>query len=146
MPRRHIGEPRYISIFLDLGTRWRWVVSYTPLPLYPRRNSPQYPLDRMGWPRVGLDAVQKRRNLHCRESNLSRPARSPPLYWLSYPDSSHQPGCLYLYPPILARQQLGKHVPAPMNIRNSRRIVGRVLWKESRRLVLPRTYCLFIGY
>jgi hypothetical protein len=27
--------------FLDLGTSWRWVVSFTPLPLYPR-----YPLDR----------------------------------------------------------------------------------------------------
>jgi hypothetical protein len=32
--------------FLDLGTSWRWVVSFTPLPLYPRGKSPRYPLDR----------------------------------------------------------------------------------------------------
>jgi hypothetical protein len=30
----------YTSTILDLGTRLRWVVSFTPLPLYPR-----YPLD-----------------------------------------------------------------------------------------------------
>jgi hypothetical protein len=32
--------------FLDLGTRWRWMVSFTPRPLYTRRKSPRYPLDR----------------------------------------------------------------------------------------------------
>jgi hypothetical protein len=31
---------------LDLGTRWRWVVSFTPRPLYPQGKSPRYPLDR----------------------------------------------------------------------------------------------------
>jgi hypothetical protein len=31
---------------LDLGTRWRWVVSFTPRPLYLQRKSPWYPLDR----------------------------------------------------------------------------------------------------
>jgi hypothetical protein len=30
----------------DLGTRWKWVVSFTPLLLYPWRNSLWYPLDR----------------------------------------------------------------------------------------------------
>jgi len=29
-----------------LGTRCRWVVSFTSLPLYPRRKFPWYPLDR----------------------------------------------------------------------------------------------------
>jgi hypothetical protein len=46
MPWRHMGEWRYSSTFLDLGTRWRWVVSFTPLPLYPRGKSSRYPLDR----------------------------------------------------------------------------------------------------
>jgi hypothetical protein len=32
--------------FLGLGTSWRWVVSFTPLPLYLRGKSPRYPLDR----------------------------------------------------------------------------------------------------
>jgi hypothetical protein len=32
--------------FLDLGTSWRLVVSFTPRPLYPRGKSPRYTLDR----------------------------------------------------------------------------------------------------
>jgi hypothetical protein len=32
--------------FLDLGTRWRLVVSFTPRPLYPWGKSPWYPMDR----------------------------------------------------------------------------------------------------
>jgi hypothetical protein len=39
-------ECRYNSTILDLGTRWRCVVSFTSLPLYPRENSPKYLLDR----------------------------------------------------------------------------------------------------
>jgi len=31
---------------LNLDTRWRWVVRFTLRPLYSRRKSPQYPLDR----------------------------------------------------------------------------------------------------
>jgi hypothetical protein len=46
MPWRHIGEWRYNSTILYLGTRWRLLVSFTPLPLYPRGKSPRYPLDR----------------------------------------------------------------------------------------------------
>jgi hypothetical protein len=30
----------------DLGTRWRWMVTFTPRQLYPQGNSPWYPLDR----------------------------------------------------------------------------------------------------
>jgi len=32
--------------FLDLSTRWRWVVSFTTRPLCPQVKSPWYPLDR----------------------------------------------------------------------------------------------------
>jgi hypothetical protein len=31
---------------LDIGTIWRWVVSFTPRPLYPQGKSSCYPLDR----------------------------------------------------------------------------------------------------
>jgi hypothetical protein len=31
---------------LDLGTRWRWVVSFTHRPLFPQGKNPSYPLDR----------------------------------------------------------------------------------------------------
>jgi hypothetical protein len=40
------GEDVQLHSFFDLGTRWRWVVSFTPLPLYPQGKSPWYPLDR----------------------------------------------------------------------------------------------------
>jgi hypothetical protein len=42
-----MGEWRYSSTILDLGTRWRWVVSFKPQPLWPGGNSPWFPLDRM---------------------------------------------------------------------------------------------------
>jgi hypothetical protein len=32
--------------FLDLCTSWKWMISFTPRPLYPRRKSPRHPLDR----------------------------------------------------------------------------------------------------
>jgi hypothetical protein len=44
MPWRRVGEWRYSSTYLDLGTRWRWVISFTSLPLYPRGKSCRYPL------------------------------------------------------------------------------------------------------
>jgi hypothetical protein len=69
-----MNEWRYSSIILDLGTRWRWVVSFTSLPLYPR-----YSLIG-GWvaPRAGLDAGEKRKVLHFRELNPGRPVRRSP--------------------------------------------------------------------
>jgi hypothetical protein len=45
------------SRFIDLGTSWSWVVSFTLLSLYPQGNSHSYPLDsRLGCPqsRSGL--------------------------------------------------------------------------------------------
>jgi hypothetical protein len=45
-PWRRMGSGCVGPHFLDLGTSWRRVVSFTPLPLYPRGKSPRYPLDR----------------------------------------------------------------------------------------------------
>jgi hypothetical protein len=39
-----MGEWRYSSTILDLGTRWRLVVSFTPMPLYPLGYSPPLPI------------------------------------------------------------------------------------------------------
>jgi hypothetical protein len=47
---------------LDLGTRWRWVVSFTPRPPYLQGKSPWYPLDRrLGGPqsRSGCGGEEK---------------------------------------------------------------------------------------
>jgi hypothetical protein len=40
------GVEVYLHAFFDLGTRWRWVVSFTSRPHYPQGKSPRYPLDR----------------------------------------------------------------------------------------------------
>jgi hypothetical protein len=42
---------------LDLGTRRRWAVSFTPRPLYPQGKNLLYPLDRR------LDGTQSRSGL-----------------------------------------------------------------------------------
>jgi hypothetical protein len=47
---------------IDLGTGWRWVVSFTPRLLYPKGNSLLYTLDRrLGGPqsRSGHDGEEK---------------------------------------------------------------------------------------
>jgi hypothetical protein len=71
MPRKRGREWRYSSTILDLCTRWRIVVSFTPRPLYLKGESPRYPLGR----RLG---VPHSRYGRCEEKNLS-PAgnRSP---------------------------------------------------------------------
>jgi hypothetical protein len=77
--------------FLDLGTSWRRVVSFMPLPLYPRERDPGTHFIG-GWvdPRAGLDDMEKWKFLPYRDSNSplpGRPARSQSLYRLSYPGS-----------------------------------------------------------
>jgi hypothetical protein len=70
-----MGEWRYSSTILDLGIRRRWVISFTPPS--PRERAPG--THRIGgWvgPIAGLDAVEKRKIVHCQESNMGRPARS----------------------------------------------------------------------
>jgi hypothetical protein len=49
-----MGEWRYSSIIFDLDTRWKWVVSFTPRPLYLRWRSPRNAFDRR------LGGLQKR--------------------------------------------------------------------------------------
>jgi hypothetical protein len=83
MPWRHMGEWRYSSTILYLGTTWNWLVSFTSLPLYPQVNNPLYPLDRR------LGGLQSRSGRCGEEENLSLPwtelgTSSPSLYRLSY--------------------------------------------------------------
>jgi hypothetical protein len=66
-----MGEWRYSSIILDLGTRWRWVVSFTTLPRYPRGRGPRYPLDRR------LGEPQSRSGRCGEEKNLALPGIEP---------------------------------------------------------------------
>jgi hypothetical protein len=76
---------------LDLDTSLRWVISFTPRPLYTReRDRGTHWIG--GWvgPRAGLDAAEKRKflilpGLELRP--LGRPARSQSLYRQHYPGS-----------------------------------------------------------
>jgi hypothetical protein len=65
-----MGEWRYSSTFLDIGTSWKCVAASRPCRFIPGEGSAGTHSigDRVG-PRAGLDAVEKRKILHCRESN-----------------------------------------------------------------------------
>jgi hypothetical protein len=82
-----MGEWRCISIFLELITRWSCefhasAALTTPPP--PRKSvlGTHWIGDWLGLG-VGLDAVENRKILHCRESNPGRPACRSSLYGLS---------------------------------------------------------------
>jgi hypothetical protein len=61
------GRGGIASRIIDLGTRWRWVVSFTPRPLYPQGKLPWYPLDRR------LDEPQNRSGHGGEEKNSQPP-------------------------------------------------------------------------
>jgi hypothetical protein len=77
--KTYCGSAGIAPRILDLGTRWRWVVSFTPRPLYPQGKSPYNLLDRrLGGPlsRSGRDGEEKNsqppsgnRTLEPRQSN-----------------------------------------------------------------------------
>jgi hypothetical protein len=59
-----MGKWRYSSTILDLSTRWRLVVSFTPLPLYFRRKSPHYPIERrLGGPKSRSGSCEEEKYL-----------------------------------------------------------------------------------
>jgi hypothetical protein len=54
-----MGELRFSATILDLGTRWRRVISFTPLPLYlAERVLGTHSIGSWVVPRAGLDAVE----------------------------------------------------------------------------------------
>jgi hypothetical protein len=63
------GSGRIDPHSLDLATRWGWMVSFTPRPLYPRGNSPgtHWIGDWVG-PTTGLDYMEKWKFLQHRNS------------------------------------------------------------------------------
>jgi hypothetical protein len=59
---------------LDLGTRWRWVVSFKPQPIYPQGKSPWYPLNSR------LGGLQSRSGHGGKEKNSQLlPGLEPPI-------------------------------------------------------------------
>jgi hypothetical protein len=85
--KTYVGGGCIDSHFLDLGTSWRWTVSFTFRPLYPRKRTPGTHWIGLVNTRAGLDDVEKRKflTLPGRELRLlDRPARSQLLYRLGY--------------------------------------------------------------
>jgi hypothetical protein len=85
LPGREPGPPRWESQRLtawaygtafDLGTSWRWVVSFTSLLVYPRGRSPRYPV--LVW------TAWRRENSWPYLYSNSDPSVVQPLYRLSY--------------------------------------------------------------
>jgi hypothetical protein len=83
------GSGGIAPFILDLGTRWRSVISFTPRPLYSQGKNPLYPLDRrLGGPQSRSGRGGEEKNSQpppgIETWNPDRPARSPALYRLSY--------------------------------------------------------------
>jgi len=57
------GNRGTTSLIFNLGTRWKWVVSFMTRPFYLRRRSPWWPLKVGGWvgPRSSLYVLEKRK-------------------------------------------------------------------------------------
>jgi hypothetical protein len=90
-PWRRMGSGCIDLHFLDLCTSWRWVVSFTPRPLYSRRKGPWYPWDRrLGGPLIRFGRHGEEKILDPTGTRTPTPrssARSWSLYRLSYPGS-----------------------------------------------------------
>jgi hypothetical protein len=95
---RHEGVwgSRYAdSYFIDLGTSWRWVVSFTPRPLSPPGKKPPVPIRKeAGWAPEPVRTTWRKflSLLGLERWPLGRPARRQSLYRL--PDSYY---CIVLF-------------------------------------------------
>jgi hypothetical protein len=69
-----LGSGDIAPCTLDLGTRWRWVVNFTPRPLYPREKAPC-----THW--IGSFVVPQSRSGHGAEEKNSQPLPTlePPI-------------------------------------------------------------------
>jgi hypothetical protein len=64
LPWRPIREWIYSSTIIELVTRWRWAVGFTPRQLFPREKSSRYALDRrLGGPQSPSGRCGEERNL-----------------------------------------------------------------------------------
>jgi hypothetical protein len=88
-PWRCIGERMYRSTFLDLGTIWRWVVTFTPRMLYSLGKCPWFPnYRRLSGPQSRSEQHGEVKILYPIGTRTPVPcssARSQSLYRLRYP-------------------------------------------------------------
>jgi hypothetical protein len=68
--------------FIDLGTSWRWVVSFMSRPLYPRERASVPIVWKVGWTPEPVWTTCKSENFWPYRGSNSGPARSHSLYRL----------------------------------------------------------------
>jgi hypothetical protein len=76
-----LGSGGIAPLILNLGTRWRWVISFTSRLLYLHTKSPRYPLLKRlrgphSWSVSGSEEKKKSFYFRCRELIPGRPTRS----------------------------------------------------------------------
>jgi hypothetical protein len=92
--------------FLDFRTSWRWVVSFTPLPLYPRGKRLRYPLNRrLGKPqsrsgRHGVEKIIDPTGIRTPTSSVVQPMASRYTDW-AIPSRADVMTCLITYMKIM---------------------------------------------
>jgi hypothetical protein len=75
----HMAQWRHSSIVFNFGTRWKWVISFTPLSLHPQDIEPSgtHWIGEWVGPKTGLNAMGRRTiSCPCLESNRGHPART----------------------------------------------------------------------
>jgi hypothetical protein len=115
IPWRRMGEWRYSSTILDLDTRWSWVVSFTPRPLYPEEKAHStYWIRGVVGPKTIWTLWRGEKSCPCRESNPSRPVRrytdwaTPgPIFRVGNRDSSFYRDIDNCLPDLTARHRIG---------------------------------------
>jgi hypothetical protein len=131
--------------FLDLGTSWKRVISFTLRPSYPLGKSLRYPLDRrLCEPQIRSGRLEKRKFLTLPGLELlplSRPARSQSLYRLRYPGSDR--GLLYCPNVRFFNNMLCTLDERPSIFTRGKRIFSseRMLHKDYDRKGLVETNC-----
>jgi hypothetical protein len=96
-----MGSGGIVPRILNLGTGWRWVVSFTLRPLYARKNSRCLWIGCWMGPRASLYAVTKRKAscpIPTGNRTLVVQSAAQSLYWLSYPGSLP----LYIYKLVIS--------------------------------------------
>jgi hypothetical protein len=65
LTKHHAVKAYWGHAFFDLGTMWKWVVSFTPQPLCPQGKSPWYPINRrLGGPQSRSGRGGEEKNSH----------------------------------------------------------------------------------
>jgi hypothetical protein len=77
---RRMGSGCTDPHFLDLGTSWRWVINFSPRPLYPQGKSHRYPLDRrLGGPQSRSERFGEEKILDPTGTRTPTPRSSKPV-------------------------------------------------------------------